>query len=414
VLGSAIRRQLGLVRRATSFRLLFFSTVVSGLGTWMAVIALTVDVFDRTHSAKWVSALLIADFLPVVLIGLTLSPLVDRISRKLLMVGADVVRLAVFLALPFADSALRIVILAGVAGFATGFARPAAVAGLPSLVAEDDLPAANSLLRALENVMITAGTLLGGALTGPLGPHPVYGINAASFAISALLLLGLPGDKLRAAESHSKGHARDLLEGFALVARSRPVLAVAVAWTLMALANGTVNVAEVALAKVSYGTNDFGFGLLWAASGVGLIVGAFFAAESLARRGLSTVYGTALALMAFGFAGAAAAPDVWVGIWCMAISGLGNGAVVVYIPLLVQRGVPDALRGRAYTVLYSAYFTLLGGGMIAAGPFTDRFGARWAYTAAAVIGVLSAAAGLALARGVREEPAREAEPVPAA
>src|SRR5439155_27383786 len=63
VLGS-IRRQLGLVHRGTSFRLLFLSTLVSGLGTWMAVIALTVDVFDRTHSAKWVSALLIADFLP--------------------------------------------------------------------------------------------------------------------------------------------------------------------------------------------------------------------------------------------------------------------------------------------------------------------------------------------------------------
>jgi hypothetical protein len=64
------RRQLGLLGRAPSFRLLFLSTFASGLGTWLAVIALTVDVYARTHhSAKWVSALLIVDFLPAILTG---------------------------------------------------------------------------------------------------------------------------------------------------------------------------------------------------------------------------------------------------------------------------------------------------------------------------------------------------------
>ena len=95
-------------------------------------------------------------------------------------------------------------------------------------------------------------------------------------------------------------------------------------------------------------------------------------------------------------------------------AGIGNGAVVVYNSLLVQRGAPDALRGRAFTVLMSAYFALVGVGMIAAGPIVDRFGARWAYAGAGALGAVAAAAGLALARGVREEPAAEPEPVPAA
>ena len=64
------RRQLQLLDRSSSFRALFLATTVSGLGTWLAVIALTVDVYDRTHSPQWVSALLIADFLPAVVIGL--------------------------------------------------------------------------------------------------------------------------------------------------------------------------------------------------------------------------------------------------------------------------------------------------------------------------------------------------------
>src|SRR5205823_5238418 len=125
----------------------FVSTLASGLGTWIAVIALTIDVFDRTHSAKWVSALLIADFLPAIAVGLLAGPLVDRLPRKLLLIGADLARFGVFVALPFAGSAGVIVGLAAVAGLATGFFRPASYAGLPNLVTDGDLPAANSLLR---------------------------------------------------------------------------------------------------------------------------------------------------------------------------------------------------------------------------------------------------------------------------
>ena len=122
------------------------------------MIALVIDVKDRTGSAIWVSALLIADFLPGVAIGLLLGPLVDRLSRKRLLVGADLTRLAVFVLLAFAVSAGQIVALALVAGIASGFARPAAYAGLPNLVSEELLPRANSLLRTADQLTIMAGT----------------------------------------------------------------------------------------------------------------------------------------------------------------------------------------------------------------------------------------------------------------
>ena len=58
-------RQLDLLRRARDFRLLFLAAVGSGLGSRLAVMALMVDVWDRTHSGKWVAALLVADFVPI-------------------------------------------------------------------------------------------------------------------------------------------------------------------------------------------------------------------------------------------------------------------------------------------------------------------------------------------------------------
>ncbi|HET8873269.1 MAG TPA: hypothetical protein VFM83_06245, partial [Gaiellaceae bacterium] len=70
--------RLALLREPPSFGLLAVATLASGLGTWVAFVALTVDVFDRTDSATWVAALFVADFLPAIVIGFAAGSLVDR------------------------------------------------------------------------------------------------------------------------------------------------------------------------------------------------------------------------------------------------------------------------------------------------------------------------------------------------
>ena len=104
-----LSRQLALLRNPASFGLLSLATLASGLGTWVAFVALTVDVYDRTGSATWVSALFIADFLPAIVIGIAAGSLVDRVPRRRLMIASDLVRVVVFAALPFAGSAAMIV-----------------------------------------------------------------------------------------------------------------------------------------------------------------------------------------------------------------------------------------------------------------------------------------------------------------
>ena len=87
-----LSRQLKLLREVQSFRLLALATVGSAFGTWLAFVALTIDVYDRTGSAVWVSALLIADFLPAILIGIAASSLVDRLPRRRLMIASEIGR----------------------------------------------------------------------------------------------------------------------------------------------------------------------------------------------------------------------------------------------------------------------------------------------------------------------------------
>ena len=405
--GSSLRRQLDLLRRLAGFRRLFLATLGSGLGTWLAYVALVIDVYGRTGSGTWVSALLIADFLPSVAIGILAGSLVDRLSRKGLMIGSDLVRLGLFCALPFAPSATAIVALATGVGFATGFFRPAVYAGLPNLVDDAELGSANSLLQSVENLTWTIGPLVGGILVAAWGPHVAYWLNAATFAVSAALLVGIPGGLLQAARARSEGFRRDFAAGLRLVTRSRPLLTILVAWNLFMFALAGVNVAEVVLAKVSFHAGDFGYGLLVGAAGLGLTAGSFVAGPLVERRTIGGVYGLSIGLIAAGIAAAAISPDVWVATIGVFGYGFGNGVAVVCNALLVQRGAPDELRGRAFTLLMSANFAVLGVGMIVAGPLTDAVGARWVWGGAAAICAVASLTGAVMARGFGRASAEE-------
>jgi MFS family permease len=315
------------------------------------------------------------------------------------MIGADLVRFGVFCALPFAPNATTIVALAAITGIATGFFRPAVYAGLPNLVADADLPRANSLLQTIDNSTWALGSLAGGALVAASGPHLAYWINAATFLVSAALLAQIPTRLLQEAKAETRGHWRDLADGLVLVRRSRPLLTVLVAWNIGMVSNAFVNVGEPFLATDSFSAGSFGLGLLMGCAGVGLAAGAYIAGSWIEERGLPNVYGAALAMMAIGIAGAAASPSVWVAAVCVIVSGAGNGATIVCNALLVQRGAPDRLRGRAFTVLMSSNVTFLALGMVLAGRLTEAIGPRWIWAAAAGLTSLAAVAGFSLARG---------------
>jgi len=231
-------------------------------------------------------------------------------------------------------------------------------------------------------------------------------VNAVTFGISALLVLGIPGRLLQSDRPIGRGHWGELAEGYAVVRRSRALLCVLIAWSIVMAATALINVAEVFLARESYDSGDFGFGLLWTGSGIGLILGGL-SATSLIRRDLALAYVQLLGIFALGVTGAAVAPNVWVGAVAMVLAGFGNGGAVVANITLVQRGAEDRVRGRVFTLLMSVNYSILGAAFVLAGPVTDGIGARWTYLIAAFVILTGAGAGWMLLRsaeGVRPVP----------
>ena len=285
------------------------------------------------------------------------------------MIASDLVARRRLLPAAVREQPAAIVALAGVAGIATGFFRPAVYAGLPNLVADEELPTANSLLQAVENLAWMIGPVLGGVLL------------AASRARSRLLderghvpRLGRAARCASRRRGSSPSTAREPRPLARLARRlrgscstSRPLLTVLVVWNVVLLGSAAINVAEIVLAKVSLDSGDVGFGAPRRRHRAR-------ADAREPRRGRCArplrdpaAYAGSLALMGLGFAVAAARPDDLRSRSSRVVIGaVGNGAAVVCNALLVQRGAPDELRGRAFTVIMSLELRVLGLAMVAA------------------------------------------------
>ena len=176
----------------------------------------------------------------------------------------------------------------------------------------------------------------------------------------------------------SRGHWRDIVDGLALARRSPAVQTVVAAWSVTMLGVACINVGEVVIAKSSFNAGDFGFGLLFGAGGVGLAIGSFAGGMLAERRPIADALRPGdhprrarlrdrrRSLRTSGSPRSA-----------VVIAGIGNGAAALYNVLLIQRGVPDAYRGRAFTITMSVTYAILGPAMAIAGPVTTALGGRW-------------------------------------
>ena len=384
--------------RYPGVRRLFWATLISSTGTWLAIVALAIDVFDRTHSSVWVGALFAAETLPIALLGFLLGPLLDRLPRRSLMIGADLFRAAFFVALVAAPNAWTIIALATLAGLATGLFTPAVYAGLPNLVEERDLAGANGLFQTAVSMTMIVGPLGGGLIVAAVGPHPAYLFNAASFVVSALLLVGIRPSGLQSIAAVTRGYLHDLFDGAAAVFRLRPLLPVFVAWNIARVGIAARNTAEVDLVKHDFGAGDFGYGLFMAATGVGVFVGAFSARSVLGKRRFASAYALGFAMLATGTVLVALLPPFALATALLVVTGAGNGLLLTANAMLVQQGASDDLRGRSFILIMSTNAIVLTIASIGAGVLADHEGARLVWALAGLAIAVAGLAGWLLAR----------------
>src|SRR4051812_14248853 len=182
--------------RERNFRLLYIGQAVSLLGDGMVGVALAFGVLEVTDSPSALGIVLAARMIPTISLLLADGVIADRLPRRAVMVGADVLRMvshALMAALLISGSAQvwSLAVLAAVNGAGTAFFAPASTALLPMLVRPDLLQQANALRGLAQSAGMVAGPALAGLLVATSGPGTALAVDAATFAVSAAFLLAL-------------------------------------------------------------------------------------------------------------------------------------------------------------------------------------------------------------------------------
>jgi len=336
------------LRESREFRLLFTGLLVSMLGNQLTTVAIPFQVFSMTHSSLQVGLVSLAQLVPLVVGSLVGGTLGDAMDRRRLMVASSAlsaVAAAGLMAnalLPHPSLAAIYVISALAAGL-LGLASPARTAAIPRMVRPQLLVAAYSFNQIVIQVATIVGPALAGVLIATVGLSWTYGLDAASFVVllgTALLLRPIPPE-----HGGQRAGVRSILEGMAFL-KGRQVLQGVYLVDLNAMIFGMPRALFPALAAGLFHVGPGGLGLLYAAPGVGALLGASTTgwAEDIERRGRAVVvavivWGAAVAVMGM-------VPWLWVALVLLAIAGWADVISAVLRNTILQSSIPDAMRSR--------------------------------------------------------------------
>ena len=381
-----------LLRASPEFRRLFLAHSISRAGDAFNTVALVVLVFRLTGSGVGVAGAVIFEVLPVLLIGPVAGLAADRLARRRLMVGADLFRAAVALALTVtADSVVVAYAVAfGLSAGAVIF-NPAAGSLLPDVVGDDDVVTANAAMWTTAVTVQIVLAPLAGIVIAAWGVKLAFAVNAATFVVSALLIA-----RLRAGRTPADIDVRGwsgVLAGVKTV-RAHPLLArLAVVQVLASMSAGATSGLLVVLADRWLGVGPGGFGVLLAAIGVGAAAGPLLLRRFIRPGDKRWLFGPFATRGVVDLTLAAvASPAVAGGV--LVAYGMSTSTGMVAYQSTLQTLVPADTRGRAfafYDVLWNTarLISLALGGVLA-----ELSDVRFVYGISAVL--LFAAAGIGL------------------
>ncbi len=341
------------------YRLLFSGLTISMSGSWAYNVALVVFVFNATHSAAWVAAASMTRFLSALVASPFGGLVADRRERVRHMVTLDSVALVLQATLAVVAAlngpVVLAIALAALTSVTTSSYDPAARATTPAVVGEEHLAAANSAQSAVENLSIIVGPAIAGLLLLFSPPAVVFGVNAATFGFSALVVSRMR-TRSRASditEGGAAGPLKQMAAGFRAFVSSPPVTLLAGFSILASFVYGTDTVLFVVVSRDQLGTGSSGYGYLLAALGVGGILMAGFMNRIAAARRLGAIIVIGMAVFCLPTALLTIVHAAWIAFLLEAIRGAGTIIVDVLAITALQRLVHPDIVARVFGVFFA-------------------------------------------------------------
>lgn len=341
------------VLRRRDFRLLWAGQLVSLAGTQVQTVALAWQVYTLTSSPLQLGLLGVARAVPFILLSVVGGVFADTVDRRRLLVVVQAILLALsaVLALVTATGVATVPLLLGitlVSGAASAFDNPARQALIPGLVTREELAAALTLNITARHIATIVGPAIGGTIVAVAGLATAYTVDAISYAAVVMALVAIHAD-IRGPLISRGGGPRALLEGLTFVRHNTMVMSM-MALDFVATFFGSVQALLPVYARDILRVGAQGLGLLYTATSVGAMLGAF----ALSGRGRIRAQGPALLAsiaaygaftVAFGFT-----RTFWLAALFLGATGAADTVSTVLRGSILQLATPDALRGRVSAV----------------------------------------------------------------
>jgi predicted MFS family arabinose efflux permease len=352
------------VLRQRNFALLWFGGLVSVAGDWVLYAALPFFVYERTRSTVATAGMIAAELGPGALIGSFAGVYVDRLDRRRLLVGTNLLQALTVAALFAVTHASRLWVVYAVAAgqsILASFSMPAESALLPSLVDASELMAANALTALDNRLARLAGVPLGGLLLGLLGLDPVVIVDALSFVVAATMV-GLVQLEPREPAARRLSVRGEWLDGLELVRCDRAVALLFAVLGLMTFGGTMIDPLYVAWVRDVLHRGPEVYGLLLATHSSAGIAGTLAVGRYRARVTPTLLMGWASIVAGAVLAVKFDVPVVAVTFALSVIGGATSVASAIGVETLVQSSVADAYRGRVFAALGAsgAFFSLAG------------------------------------------------------
>jgi MFS family permease len=377
---------LELLRGNRNFRMLWLGQVVSQLGDWFDTIALYTLLSNLTGgSGRAIGLLLVARFLPSFIVSPLSGVLIDRFSRRAIMILSDVMRAIVVLGFLFVRRPEQIWIVYALTilqlAFSTFF-EPAKTAVIPSIVSGRELLAANAVSSVTWSVMLTLGAALGGLVTGWLGTDAAFILDSLTYVASALLVgsVRFPRRPARVKSKLTISKAlgiTDTIEGARYVRQRPRVFALMLVKAAWGVGGGILTLLAVFGEKIfPVGRNAaVGTGILYAARGIGTAIGPItmrrISGET--RENMQMSIGIAFLIGGVGYIAFGSATSFALALAVLMIAHAGGSILWINSTVLLQRVVEDNFRGRVFAAELALLTLAMAASNYATGELLDRF-----------------------------------------
>ncbi|MBE7118961.1 MFS transporter [Bacillus cereus] len=346
-----------LLRTNKNFKNLFYGQTLSVLGDWFHTVSLLTLVYSVTESPFMIALTFMSKGVPQLLLSPFIGGIVDRFSKKKILIFTDILRGIIVLTYLFAIYKIEIIFISNIClSVLSCLFEPAKQSILKNIVHQNHFVTANSLSSTINGFMSIMGASLGGLIAQSLHIEFAFLVNSLSYFISAYIIykMSIPLDTF----NKKKAFFTDIKDGYTYILQRKIILTLILVGISWGIIGGSYQLLLTIYAERIFHTN---IGILYTVQGAGFMIGSLLVNLYMSKNEekMKRAFGWAYLLQGIFFLGFILSDQLIIGIITLLCMRIVGGIIVPLDTTLLQTYTQENMIGKVFSFHYSIYGSLI-------------------------------------------------------